>query len=237
MREFAVLPGTQARVLPVSLFYGLLAFVASVITLEFWRGMHTRHRAAGEGYLWALNNLVKHNRRRYGGYLIHLGVIMIALGVVGTNFFKVETQRNLAVGESLTIISPFTGSYTLTYEGLTMLPSPEDMRRTGATLTISRDGQRVGQLQPTHDFYIPQEQPMTIPAMRHTVAEDLYVILAGWDEGGIRATFKAYVEPLVNWLWIGGLVFIFGTAVAAWPMRAEERQAVPSALPGQALRA
>jgi cytochrome c-type biogenesis protein CcmF len=237
MRDFVVLPGTQARVLPVSLFYGILAFVAAVIAMEFWRGVRTRHRAAGEGYLSALNNLISRNRRRYGGYLIHLGVVMIALGVVGTNFFKVETQRNLAVGESLALTSPLTGSYTLTYEGLTMLPAPEDVRRTGATLTVSRDGQRIGQLQPTQDFFIPQEQPMTIPDIRHTVAEDLYVILAGWDEGGVRATFKAYVEPLINWLWIGGLVFIFGTAIAAWPTRVQERQMVPAAVPDRALRA
>ena len=233
MRRFAVFPGTQARVLPVTLFYGILAFVAAIIAMEFWRGVRTRHRATGDGYLAALCNLVGRNRRRYGGYMIHLGVIMIALGVIGTNFFKVETQRNLAVGESLTIASPLTGAYTMTYEGITTLPAPDDVRRTGATLTILRDGQPLGVLQPTHDFYIPQDQPMTIPAMRHSLAEDLYVILAGWEEGGKTATFKAFVEPLVNWLWIGGLVFVLGTAIAAWPTRAGERQVMSEAAPAR----
>jgi cytochrome c-type biogenesis protein CcmF len=238
MRQFAVFPGTQARIVPVSAFYGIVTFVATTILLEFWRGVRTRHRTAGEGYPTALTSLVAHNRRRYGGYLIHLGVVLIALGVIGTNFFKVETQRNLARDESFDVTSPLTGTYTLTYTGLNTLPAPDDIRRTGATLMVLHNGQPVDLLQPTHDYYIPQDQPMTIPGMRHTLAEDLYVILAGWEEGGVTATFKVFVEPLVNWLWIGGLVFIFGTAIAAWPARSDRRPTVTEAVvPGTAAAA
>jgi cytochrome c-type biogenesis protein CcmF len=235
LREFTVIPGTQVRVVPVTLFYGLLAFAAITVGLEFWRGVRTRRRTTGEGSLSALGALIAHNRRRYGGYLIHVGVILIALGVVGTSFFKVETQRNLVRGESFTIRSPLTGEYTLTYMGLSTLPAPDDVRRTAASLRVLRQGQPIGLLQPTHDFYIPQGQPMTIPAMRHTLAEDLYVILAGWEEDGASATFKAFVEPLVNWLWIGGAIFVFGTAIAAWPKRAPERTVVETAVPGRAV--
>jgi cytochrome c-type biogenesis protein CcmF len=231
LRDLAVVPGTQAHVLPVSLFYGFAAFTAAVTVLEFWRAMRARHRGVGEGYLRALWTLFGRNRRRYGGYLIHLGVIMMALGVIGTNFFQSETQRNLAVDESFTIQSAFTGEYTLTYKGLQSLPAPDDVRRTGATLMVSRNGRDIGELHPTHDFFIPQQQPMTIPAMRYSLVEDVYVIVAGWEDGGATATFKAYVNPLVNWLWIGGLVFILGTAVAAWPDPAEDRRLALSSVP------
>jgi len=224
VRDFAIFPGTEARVLPVSLFYGMAAFAAVVTLLEFWRGMRARHRSTGEGHVRALWTLFGRNRRRYGGYLIHIGVLMMALGVIGTQFFQVETQRNLAVGESLTITSPLTGEYSLTYKGLQTLPAPDDMNRTGATLAVSRGGRGLGELHPTHDFFIPQQQPMTIPAMRISLIEDVYVIVAGWEDGGVTATFKAYVNPLINWLWIGGLVFIIGTAVAAWPDPAEDRR-------------
>jgi cytochrome c-type biogenesis protein CcmF len=237
VRDFAIFPGTQTHVLPVSLFYGFAAFAALVTLLEFWRGMRARHRSTGEGYVRALWTLFGRNRRRYGGYLIHLGVIMMALGVIGTHFFQSETQRNLAVGDSFTITSVFSGEYTLTYKGLRSLPAPDDVSRTGATLAVSRGGREISELHPTHDFFIPQQQPMTIPAMRYSLLEDLYVIVAGWEDGGATATFKAYVNPLVNWLWIGGLVFILGTAVAAWPDPAEDRRLALAGAPRRAVAA
>jgi len=229
LRQFVILPGTSLRIVPVTAFYGLLAFTLVVIGQEFWRGIRTRRRVTREPYLTALVNLVQHNRRRYGGYLVHLGVVMIALGVVGTNFFKVETQRNLAQDESFTITSPLTGIYTVTYVGLSTFLIAEDVQRTAATLRITREGELISLLQPAQDFFILQEQAMTIPAMRHSLAEDLYIILAGWEDGGATATFKAFVEPLVNWLWLGGLVFIFGTVVAMWPTQVEERRAAVAA--------
>jgi len=237
VRNIAVFPGTQVRVLPVSLFYGIAAFAAVITLLEFWRGMRARHRSTGASYPRALWTLFGRNRRRYGGYLIHIGVIMMAIGVIGTQFFQVETQRNLAVGEFLTITSPLTGEYRLTYEGLQSLPAPDDVSRMGATLAVNRSGREIGELHPTHDFFIPQQQPMTIPAMRYSPIEDLYVIVAGWEDGGATATFKAYVNPLVNWLWIGGLVFIIGTAVAAWPDPAEDRRLALASTSGRVVPA
>jgi cytochrome c-type biogenesis protein CcmF len=237
LRNLAIFPGTQARVLPVSLFYGFVAFAAAVTLLEFWRAMRARHRSSGEGHVRALWTLFGRNRRRYGGYLVHFGVLMMALGVIGTNFFQSETQRNLAVGESMTITSALTGEYQLTYQGLESLPAPEDVSRTGGTLLVSRGGRVIGELRPTHDFFIPQQQPMTIPAMRYSLIEDLYVIVAGWEDGGATATFKAYVNPLVNWLWIGGLVFILGMAVAAWPDAAEDRRLALAGAPRRAVPA
>jgi cytochrome c-type biogenesis protein CcmF len=130
-----------------------------------------------------------------------------------------------------------TGEFVLTYKGLETLPAPDDVNRTGATLAVSRGGRAIGELNPTHDFFIPQQQPMTIPAIRYTLTEDLYVIVAGWEDGGATATFKAYVNPLVNWLWIGGLVFILGTAVAAWPDPTEDRRQALAGAPRRAVPA
>jgi len=237
LRYMTVLPGTQLAIVPVTVFYGFIAFTVAVIGLEFWRGTRARRRATGESFPRALWRLVGQNRRRYGGYLIHLGVVMIGLGIVGTSFFKVETQRHVAVNESFSITSPLSGEYTLTYAGLRALSAPADVERTGATLAVSHNGQAVGELQPTYDYFAPQQQPMTIPAMRHTLLEDLYVIVAGWEAGGTSATFKVYVEPLVNWLWIGGLIFVLGTLIAAWPTATEERLLAPATLAGQAAMA
>ena len=104
----------------------------------------------------------------------------------------------------------------LTYQDLREGPSPDDRIITEAVLTVSHDGQPVGQLIPTREFFVVQQQPMTIPDKRSTLADDLYVILAGWEGTGETATFKAYINPLVNWIWIGGFVFIIGTLIAAW---------------------
>jgi cytochrome c-type biogenesis protein CcmF len=224
IRSMTIFPGTQAAVLPVALFYGFVAFTAGVTLLEFWRGTQALHRSSGRNYLSAFWTLIGRNRRRYGGYSIHLGVIMMALGIIGTNFFQVETQRNLAVGQSFTITSPFTGDYTLTYGGLKMVPVASDVESTSAALQVSRNGQVVGELHPTYDYFVPQQQPMTRPALQHSLIEDLYVTIHGWEGNGATATFKAYVNPLVNWLWIGGLVFIAGTLVAGWPDPAEDRR-------------
>ena len=98
------------------------------------------------------------------------------------------------------------------------------MEITKATIKVSRNGQEIGILHPSYDFFIPQQQPMTRPALQHSLIEDLYVTIHGWEGNGATATFKAYVNPLVNWLWIGGLVFILGTLVAGWPDPAEDRR-------------
>jgi cytochrome c-type biogenesis protein CcmF len=183
-----------------------------------------RRRSKGESYPVALWKLVGRNRRRYGGYLIHLGVILVAIGVVGSRFYQVETQRNLAIGESMAITSEFLGTYELTYHGLRDGESPDDRIITEAVLSVTHNSQPAGALIPTREFFVIQQQPMTIPDKRSTLADDLYVILAGWEGSGETATFKAYINPLVNWLWIGGFVFIIGTIIAAWPKPQETRQ-------------
>jgi cytochrome c-type biogenesis protein CcmF len=114
----------------------------------------------------------------------------------------------------------------LTYHGLRDGASPDDRIITEAVLSVTYNGRPAGSLIPTREYFVVQQQPMTIPDKRSTLADDLYVILAGWEGTGETATFKAYINPLVNWLWIGGFVFILGTIVAAWPTPKERREEV-----------
>ncbi|MCB0169595.1 MAG: heme lyase CcmF/NrfE family subunit [Anaerolineae bacterium] len=204
--------------------FGLCAFTLTATLIEYWRGVSARHRSRGESYPVALWTLIQRNRRRYGGYMVHIGVILVAIGIIGSRFYQVETQQNLAVGESMTIASDLIGTYELTYQGLREGQSPDDRLITEAVLSVNFNGQPAGEIVPIREFFVVQQQPMTIPDKRSTLADDLYVILAGWEGTGETATFKAYINPLVNWIWVGGVVFILGTLIAAWPNPTESTQ-------------
>lgn len=216
----------DVKIFGAVLGFGFCAFTLTATLIEYGRGVSARHRSKGESYPVALWRLVGRNRRRYGGYFIHIGVILVAIGVVGSRFYQVESQRNLAIGQSMTISSEFFGTYELTYRGLREGDSPDDRIITEAVLSVTHNGQPAGTLIPTREFFVVQQQPMTIPDKRSTLADDLYVILAGWEGSGETATFKAYINPLVNWLWIGGFVFIIGTLIATWPSPQEGSQRV-----------
>jgi cytochrome c-type biogenesis protein CcmF len=201
------------RVVGAVLGYWLIALVGLVTLYEFWRGALARRKRHRENLLVALWRLAGRNRRRYGGYVIHLGVIVMAMGVIGIEMFQTESQATLARGEQMTV-----GPYVMTYDSLTEFQMPDDRLVDRAVVSIYRDGRYVGDLYPRRDYYFKAQQPMTIPGVRSTLEDDFYVILVGWEpiaEGG--ATFKVYRNPLVNFVWLGGLIFILGTAVAAWP--------------------
>ena len=193
--------------------FWLAAFVASVTLYEFWRGAMARHRNVGESLPVALWHLAGRNRRRYGGYIIHLGVVLMAIGIIGIEVFQTETQGTVPQGGSLQL-----GEYTMTYDSLAVFDTNDGRNVARAVVSVAKDGKFVGQLHPRRDYYFESQQPMTIPGVRSTWEDDLYVLLVDWlpvtSQG---ATFKIYENPLVNWLWLGGLVFILGTLVAAWP--------------------
>jgi len=187
--------------------------------LEFHRGAAARTRSRGESYPVALWTLFGRNRRRYGGYVIHLGVVVMAIGVVGSNAFQQETQQTVAAGQTITI-----GDYIMRYDELERFPAVDDRTVTRAYVTVFKNGREVGQLRPRHDFYA-SGQPATIPGNLSQFDEDFYVLLVAWEEISLSsATFKIYVNPLINWVWAGGLIFIVGTFIAAWPDFSEERQ-------------
>ncbi len=199
---------------PASFFaLWVVSFVVAAILYEFWKGVRARMRGQHENPLLALVRLVGRNSRRYGGYLVHLGVMMIALGFIGDAYFQQETQGTVAVGEQLTI-----GDYTLRYDDLRQYAGSDGREVLEATATLFKDGEFVEVLRPRRDFFLVQRQPVTIPGVHSRMAEDVYVLLVGWEEIGLTAaTFKIYVNPLINWAWLGGFVLTFGTLLALWP--------------------
>jgi cytochrome c-type biogenesis protein CcmF len=183
--------------------------------MEFYRGVRARGRSSGEGALTAFSNLVRKNRRRYGGYFVHLGVVFMALGIIGLEMFQVETQGTLKQGESLSL-----RGYTIAYKSLAEFDTPDGRYVARAVVDVSRDGQPLGELYPRSDYYYEAQQSMTIPGVRSTMEDDLYVLLVDWEAISTSGvTFKLYHNPLVNWLWLGGIVLFLATLVAAWPDR------------------
>ena len=147
----------------------------------------------------------------------------MAIGIIGIEIFQTETQGQLALGEQLTL-----GRYVVTYDGLTQFDTPDDRNVARAVVSVYRDGRRLGELYPRRDFYYASQQSMTIPGVRSSLEDDLYILLVDWEQIAQQgATFKIYHNPLVNYVWLGGLVFIFGTLVAAWPEREQGRMRQP----------
>ena len=192
----------------------LIAFAVCVTLYEFGRAVLARGRSSSENVLVALWRLVGRNRRRYGGYIIHLAMGMMGLAIIGIELFQTTTQQSLATGESMQL-----AGYTLHFDSMSQFPYVDGRTVTRAVMSVYRDGQYLGQLYPRYDLF-PDGQPMTIPAIRSTLSDDLYVVLVNWeDTSASQAPFKVYHNPLVSWLWLGSFVFIFGTLVAAWPDR------------------
>ncbi|HET7011419.1 MAG TPA: heme lyase CcmF/NrfE family subunit [Anaerolineales bacterium] len=204
--------------------YGLAALAGWVALYEFWRGARARSQRHGENAALALWRMAGRNRRRYGGYVIHLGVVVMAFGIIGIEMFQTQTQGTLAQGEQMTL-----GRYVMVYESLAQFDTPDDRNVARAVVSVYRDGRYVGELHPRRDYYYASQQPMTIPGVRSTLEDDFYVLLVGWEPIAAEgATFRIYHNPLVNFVWLGGLVFIVGTMIAAWPERETEAVSVPA---------
>lgn len=198
--------------------FGIAVFAGITTLLEFWQGARARRKARGESYLRALSQLIVRNRRRYGGYMIHLAIILMAIGIIGSHFFQQETQGALRRGETATL-----GGFTVMYEGLEEWQENAELLVSEATVGVYRDKERIATLKPRRDFYIAFQQSTTIPAVRSTISEDFYVILVGWERvTEDQATFKIYYNPLINWLWGGAILLIGGTLVAGWPGKTEQ---------------
>jgi cytochrome c-type biogenesis protein CcmF len=197
----------------------LASQVATVTLYEIWRAARARVKARGESLWAAVTRLVQRDQRRYGGYIIHLGVVLMAIGIIGIEIFQSETQGTIGVGEEMTL-----GSYTIRYDSLAEFDTNDNRNVARAVLSVYKDGTYVGELNPRRDFFYESQQPMTIPGVRSTVEEDFYVLLIDWQPiSSQNATFKLYRNPLVNWVWFGSLVFIFGTVIAVWPNLRPER--------------
>jgi cytochrome c-type biogenesis protein CcmF len=222
-------PALTSLVITVALFLlgvrqwfaivGLAAAIfAMIVTLvEFWHGTRMRMRR-GEDPLTALARLVGRNRRRYGGYLVHIGVVLLALGVIGSSVYRVEAEQTLTPGQTLRI-----GGFELTNRGLRSDAAP-DKEAVSADLSVTRDGASVATLSPHRDTYYQRaDQPVTVPAVLHRPLEDVYTLLATYDPASQQITVRALVVPLISLVWFGLAVVVMGTIVAAWPDAREQR--------------
>ncbi len=200
--------GSNAEVLPI-LTWAIAAFVVATILQEYGRAISARMKRAGEGPLAAFGTLLQRNQRRYGGYVVHLGVVFIFVGLAGAAFNE-ETLESIAPGESITL-----SDYRLEY--LTAKPIPEQHYGGAvARLALYRDDEPLAIMAPERRMYWLEQQPASIPSIHSSMGEDFYVILTALESDG-SATLKLHRNPLVNWIWLGGLTFVIGTVAVMWP--------------------
>jgi cytochrome c-type biogenesis protein CcmF len=196
----------------------VVSFATILTLLEFWKGTRARMRRGEKGWT-AYSRLLSRNRRRYGGYWIHMGVLVMAFGIIGVELFQQETQMRLQSGESISL-----GNYEMVFQQVERYPGPDDLVITEASVDVYRDGNLVRTLTPRSELYTRTMQPMTIPNAISTIGEDFYILLVDWEPlTPDAATFRVYLNPLINWVWAGGLIFVIGTIIAAWPDAREEK--------------
>ena len=204
-----VLAVTRARITLYPLMtWSLGAFVTGTILQEYGQAIRARMRH-GEGALQAFATLLRKNQRRYGGYVVHLGVVFILLGTAGAAFNR-EKLENVRPGGTIQM-----GNYTLEYLTAKALPK-QHYGGAVARLALFEDGKPLAVMMPEKRMYWLEQQPASIPAIHSTLREDLYVILTAVEPDG-SATVKVYRNPLVNWIWIGGFTFVLGTIAILWP--------------------
>jgi len=206
-------------------FYALMAialgaFVAATVVQEFARGTRARHRQYDEPYALALGRLLGRNRRRYGGYIVHTGMVILFIAFAGMAF-KSETEATLRPGESTVLKSPYGWTYTFTHLGVSQYDAL-NRQVTAATLEIARDGKRLGVLTTEKRQHVdglgrPTFQPSTEVGIRSDLREDLYVVLAGLVNGTEQAVFRFTINPLVWWVWYGGMIVALGGLIVMWP--------------------
>ncbi len=196
------------------LLWSLGAFVTATVLQEYTRAMRVRIMRRGESPGRAFATLLRKNQRRYGGYIVHIGVVLILAGIAGTAFNE-EYLENVKPGETLKLRNA-----ELQY--LTAVPLPEQ-HYGGAEvrLALYEHGEPVAVLVPEKRMYWLEQQPASIPAIHSTLSRDLYVVLTALEPNG-SATLKVHRNPLVNWIWIGGLIFVAGSCVVMWPQKVGE---------------
>ncbi|TVR21493.1 MAG: heme lyase CcmF/NrfE family subunit [Anaerolineaceae bacterium] len=222
---------------PVALLaYSVVILAGYVALYEIGRGVSARVKTRGENPLVALLTIFTRNRRRYGGYIVHLGIAVIGLGVIGSTLFQVERQQSLNVGDVMQV----DADYQMRFDNMTDAIAEDGRLMTIADITVIRNGREVAQLRPRIDHF--EQMPMTIAGAHSTFENDFYVLLIPSEEFTFtRATFKVYVNPLVNLVWWGGLILILGTIISTWPGQprkvtsaARDQSAMPPTRPATA---
>ena len=201
--------GLGIRTLTPLLFYSAAGFVVLSIFFEFYKGARARQVIRPTNFLVALKDLTLMNKRRYGGFIIHLGVALAFVGIITSSFFNVEKLVTIKKGEQFEL-----RHYSLTFLELVQRSDPEkDV--VFARLQVFQNGEETAKLFPQKHFHHKSEQPMTEVAIRSTLRDDLYVVLSSFDEKLTQATFHVFINPLVQLIWIGigimtcGGIFLF----------------------------
>jgi cytochrome c-type biogenesis protein CcmF len=208
--------------------FGASGFVAATIATEIAKGTLARSQATGENLALALANLISRNNRRYGGYIVHLGIVMVAVAVTASTGYQIEQAAKLKPGESVDV-----GEYRLTFNGLRERQEP-GVRILEAQLAVEEGRDLLGMLITDKRFYRGFErQPSTSVGIRTTPIDDLYVVLAGWEADG-SASLMVFVNPLVIWIWLGGIVAVAGGLIAMWPETRTRVVSVSAPAPGLA---
>jgi cytochrome c-type biogenesis protein CcmF len=200
--------------------FGLAAFVTVAILQEFARGTMARHRLHGENYALAFGRLIGRNRRRYGGYIVHLGMVMLFAGFAG-EAFRTDTEATLRPGQTIEVRSPFGHTWKLEHQGVSQYPQ---LNRyvSAASLSVFKDGEYVGVMTSEKRQHLNSMgnrtfEPSTEVAIRSDIREDLYVVYAGSVEGTEEAVYRITINPLVWWVWYGGMVLVLGGLITMWP--------------------
>src|SRR5438067_2890960 len=195
--------------------FALCAFVAGTVGQEFWRGAQVRRKNTGTDLFTALVGLVGRNKRRYGGYIVHVGIVLIFLGFAG-NAYKRDQQVLLKPGQQMTI-----GRYTLRNDGVKVNDDGQKQMVT-AFIAVFEKGKQIDTMYPARWYFRKHEgEPTTEVAIRRSIAEDLYIVLAADRQSAATqaASLQININPLVNWVWFGFGMLAFGTGIALLPER------------------
>ena len=199
------------------LSFALCGFVTATIVAEFWRGARARQRNTGESFPVALWRLTLKNKRRYGGYIIHFGIVVLFIGLTGKAFTE-EGQFELGIGERAQI-----GKFELRLDRILEADNP-NYSSGRLLLTVFKYGKEVAVLAPERRFYKASQQPTTEVSVRSTITEDLYTVFAAMTPDGTQAVLQVWVNPLVNFVWGGGFTVCLGTIIVMLPDRSLRRR-------------
>ena len=217
---------------PLALFaFAVFALVVTGILQEWARGTRVRHRR-GEGYVVAFLRLLGGNRPRYGGYIVHLAIITLAVGATASSFYSVQQDYSLGPGETASL-----GRYDFTYLEVEQQIFPDRLEEE-ARFNVSRGEVSLGVMTPRRAYYPSFNIGATRAAIRSTPVEDFYIVPSQFDETG-RGVFRVHIFPLVWWMWASGPILMAGILVAMWPQRrpGPVRARVPARISAGGIRA
>jgi cytochrome c-type biogenesis protein CcmF len=192
--------------------FGFCLFVALTVFAEFYKGSRSIAAKNGMNFVRAAVELTHRNTRRYGGYIVHMGIVLMFIGFTG-QAFRLSEVKELNNGDSLKI-----GHYDLKMVNLEQGEN-ENYEWHRATLDVFKDGADLGMLRPEKRFYKASRQSTSEVGIRQRPNEDLYLNFGGMSDDNQRAVIQAYVNPLVTWIWVGGLVLIGGTLICLVPAK------------------